>query len=173
METFSRGTLDPWFVTGFVEGEGTFTFSRNGRNMALYFAIKLNSEDRGLLEEIQRFFEGAGKIYRVKARAPNASSRSGWTKEASYYRVTRLDDLAIIAQHFGQYPLRGSKAQSFRIWLEMLHAKQRFRRPQIERLESLASELSDRAIRNRPCDGAEAGNAPGAGEPAAEEERDA
>src|SRR3954454_4331406 len=49
METFSRGTspapLDPWYVTGFVEGEGAFTYSRSGKQLALYFGLKLSRDD--------------------------------------------------------------------------------------------------------------------------------
>jgi hypothetical protein len=126
--------------------------------MALYFAIKLTADDRGLLEDIQRYFDGIGKIYRVKPTGPKANTRSGWTKESSYFRVTRMDQLAIVANHFSRYPLRGTKARSFEIWLEMLHAKQRFRRPQLDQLALLASDLSDRAVRNRPWQGAEAGD---------------
>src|SRR5262245_23670990 len=117
-ETFSRGTsgVEPWYVTGFVEGEGTFTFSRSGAQMALYFAIKLTESDRSILEAIQDFFGGIGSIYRVKPRVPRASS--GYTKTAAYYRVCRRDELDRVVEHFDSYPLRGSKAASYAIWRE-------------------------------------------------------
>src|SRR3954464_5225386 len=112
-ETFSRGTsLDPWYVTGFVEGEGAFTFSRNGRQMALYFAIKLTGADRAILEEIRAHFRDVGAIYRVGAR-PAPTRSSGHTKEAAYFRVSRRDDLERIVEHFDRYPLRGIKAASY------------------------------------------------------------
>ena len=149
MGTFSRGTsLDPWFVTGFAEGEAAFTYSRSGRQMALYFAIKLTNGERPLLEEIQAFFGGIGKIYSAKARPP--TPRSGFTKSAAYFRVCRREELRIVLSHFDQYPLRGSKAGSYAIWRQMVVLKQRFRQPDREQLQELAVSLSSASLRNKP-----------------------
>jgi LAGLIDADG endonuclease len=147
-ETFSRGTsLDPWYVTGFVEGEGAFTFSRSGRQMALYFAIKLTGADGPILEAIQGFFGGIGAIYRVAPRAaPTASS--GYTKTAAYYRVCRRGDLDRIVEHFDMYPLRGVKASAYAIWREMVILKRAFRKPVREELDALAARLSAASPRN-------------------------
>jgi len=141
-ETFSRGTqrLDPWYVTGFVEGEGAFTFSRSGKQMAMYFAIKLTGADKAILEDIRTFF-GVGAIYRVVARAAPTPA-SGHTKEAAYFRVSRRDDLERVLEHFDSYPLRGIKARSYDIWRQMVVLKREFRKPQREQLEQLAAELS-------------------------------
>lgn len=148
-ETFSRETsqLDPWYVTGFTEGEGTFTFSRNGPSMALYFAIKLTGADRLLLEAIRTYFGGIGNIYDVKARAP-AGPGSGFTKIAAYFRVTRRSHLHSVVEHFDCYPLRGSKASSYAIWREMFVLKAAFRKtPRLE-LDALAARLSAASPRN-------------------------
>jgi hypothetical protein len=128
VETFSRGTLEPWFVTGFVEGEGAFTFSRSGRQLALYFALKRPAADRSLLEEIQAFFGGAGRLYAVG-------------EGTVYYRVCRREELARVVTHFDRYPLRGEKAEAYRIWREMVALKQAFRRPEREKLAELAEAL--------------------------------
>ena len=148
-ETFSRGTsgLDPWYVTGFVEGEGAFTFSRSGRQMTLYFAIKLTGAERPILESIQDFFGGIGAIYAVKARAAPTPS-SGYTKTAAYFRVCRREQLAQIVEHFDQYPLRGAKAEAFGIWREMVVLKREFRKPAREELDVLAARLSAASPRN-------------------------
>jgi hypothetical protein len=142
-ETFSRETssLDPWYVTGFVEGEGAFTFSRTGRQMGLYFAIKLTGADHPILESIQAYFGGIGAIYRVAPRAAPTPS-SGHTKAASYYRVTRQRDLESVLDHFDRYPLRGIKAARYAIWREMVILKRAFRNPPREELDLLASRLS-------------------------------
>jgi hypothetical protein len=135
-ETFSRGTsLDPWYVTGFVEGEGAFTFSRSGRQMALYFAIKLTGADGPILEAIQGFFGGIG-------------ASSGYTKTAAYYRVCRRGDLDRIVEHFDMYPLRGVKASAYAIWREMVILKRAFRKPVREELDALAARLSAASPRN-------------------------
>src|SRR5262245_53831997 len=138
-ETFPRGTppLDPWYVTGFVEGEGTFTFSRSGPQMALYFAIKLTGSDRPILEAIQSYFGGIGRIYHVKPAAPTQTS--GYTKSAAYYRVCRNEDLDQVVEHFDLYPLRGSKAASYAIWREMVVLKRNFRKPPRLELDALAA----------------------------------
>jgi len=150
-ETFSRGThspaLDPWYVTGFVEGEGAFTFSRSGRQLALYFAIKLTGVDRALLESIQSYFGGAGAIYDVGPRAAPTPS-SGYTKAAVYYRICRRDELDRVVDHFDRHPLRGAKAASYAIWRQMVILKRDFRKPPREELEQLSAQLSAASPRN-------------------------
>ena len=147
METFPRETLAPWFVTGFVEGDGTFTYSRSGQQIGLYFAVKLTASDLTLLEQIQEFFGGIGTIYKVGRRAPR--SNSGYTKTAYYFRVTRNSDLLRVVEHFDHYPLRSSKASAFLVWKEMVQLKSRFRKPDRARLDTLAAQLSSLCIRKQ------------------------
>ncbi len=146
METFSRGTLDPWYVTGLSDGDAAFTYSRSGKQLALYYSLKMTAAERPMLERIQRFF-GAGKLYDVVARAPRANS--GFTKEALLYRATRRSELAVILAHFDRYPLQSSKALQYRIWREMVLLKQSFRAVDREKLESLAARLSAACMRRR------------------------
>lgn len=146
METFSRETflaeLDPWYVTGFVEGEGTFTYSRNGKQLSLYFGLKLGEADEPILTAIQEFFGGIGSIYYVQPRGESA-------KGAAYYRVCRREQLPVIVEHFDTYPLRGSKLVVYRIWREMVMLKQRFRQPDRAELQDLAAQLSASYARGR------------------------
>lgn len=144
-------SLDPWYVTGFAEGEGSFTFSRSGPRLAMYFSVKLTRADRSILEGLQTFFDGAGIIYDVGPRAPG--DRSGFTKSASYYRVCRKAELGRVVAHFDAYPLKGSKAAAYRIWREMVSLKSRSPRPQQDRLEDLAKRLSAASPRNGPWSG--------------------
>lgn len=146
METFSHETLDPQWVTGFVDGEGSFTYSRSSSQLALYFAIKLTASELPLLEAIQNYF-GAGKIYDVRARAPTA--RTGATKAAAMYRVTHRNDLTRVLEHFDAYPLRSQKRDVYEVWRLMVLAKQQFRRPDRELLESLAQRLTDLCVRKQ------------------------
>lgn len=149
METFSRETaqqLNPWYVTGLVEGEGSFTFSRSGNHMGLYFAIRLNDQDKELLASIQRFFCGIGYLYPVKAHA----SDKGKTKAACYYRVTCINDLLKIVEHFDNYPLEGLKKRSFQVWRKMVMMKRdNFHKNHSDKLEILAGELSSISPRNQ------------------------
>ena len=111
--------LHPEYVTGFCEGHGTFTYSRSGRQLAVYFGIRGEG-----LDEIAAFF-GVGKIY-----------------GGNYYRVTHRDDLAVIVRHFDEHPLRTKKRAAFEIWRQMVAAKRAFRATDREQLDRLASELS-------------------------------
>ena len=126
MDTVSRETtLDPWYVTGLIDGVGSFTYSRSGKQLALYFAVKV-SGSTSLLEDLREFFQ-AGAIYEIG--------------RASYFRIQRRDQLVFVLDHFDRYPLR-SKRQVYEVWREMVLAKQTFRKPDRDRLETLAGELS-------------------------------
>jgi hypothetical protein len=145
VETFSRGTsgaaLEPWFVTGFVQGAGTFTYSRSDRNIALYFAIGRPEEDAELLTRVQTFFGGAGRVYAV---------RTGSSVSRRYLRIARVDELARVVDHFERYPLQGAKGKTFEIWSEMVRLKQLIRKPDRKLLGDLAQELS--AFTSRSAD---------------------
>jgi len=121
--------LDPQYVTGFVDGAGSFTYSRSGRQLALYFAIKLPIEEREHLLDLQDFFQGVGRIYD--------------TSTQTCFRVTHREELAAIIAHFDGYPLR-RKQRSYEIWREMVILKRSFRMPDRTQLDELASQLSSR-----------------------------
>jgi len=131
--------LDPWYVTGFADGEASFTYSRSGRQLALYFAVKLTATDSPLLEQLQAFF-GVGRLYQVKASA----------KTATMYRVTRHDELPRITDHFDRYPLQGEKRRGYVIWREMVQLKKLFRNAaNRDLIDDLAGKLSSINPRNQ------------------------
>lgn len=140
--------LDPWLVTGFVEGEGSFTFSRaRGGNVTPSFALRAPSEQRPLLEALQRFFGGAGRIYALAARPRR---EGGVTRPALYYRIARRQELGRVVEHFDAYPLQGAKAGSYRIWRRMVRRKLAlFDGPSRLEMELLARKLSASKKRNR------------------------
>ena len=114
--------MSPWYVTGFCEGEGTFTYNRSGKkNVALVFAVKLAATDSALLERLKEFF-GCGNLYAVKPRVSSAHNTR--TKAALYYRVSKVQDLVEkIVPHFDKHPLRGKKARRFALWREAVMLK--------------------------------------------------
>lgn len=136
--------LDPWWVTGLVDGEGSFTFNRNGQQMQVVFAIKMPACEQPTLERIRAFF-GAGRIYEVATRTHD----TGATKTTSYYRVTRQDELPKIVEHFNRYPLQSYKENAYQIWREMVALKREFRGRNREALEGLALQLSAAQPKNR------------------------
>lgn len=144
METVS--TLDPWWVTGFCDGEASFTFSRSSAQVALYFAVKLIASDRPVLERLQDYFR-CGKIYRV---APaSARANSGFSKTALLFRVTRHDELPMVTEHFDRYPLQSQKREAYKIWRGMVDIKRLFRGRNKEALNELALALSAVQPRNQ------------------------
>ena len=147
METFLRGTnISPWYITGLIDGEGAFTFNRCGSHMAVCFGLKFTAQDRNTLELIREFFGGIGNIYRVKAHISN----SGKTKTAAYFRITRINDLLNIVEHFDRYPLKSTKNEQFKIWKEMVMIKRdNYKKKHLDKLEVLAQKLSILSPRNQ------------------------
>ena len=109
--------LDPWFVTGFSDGEAAFTFSRSGIAFALYFSICQREDNRAILERVKSYFGGVGKIYIRKEQLP--TKNSGHTKPTAYYRVCKQDDLLRVIEHFDKFPLQSKKQEVYEVWKEM------------------------------------------------------
>jgi truncated hemoglobin YjbI len=139
MRTVKR--LAPWYVTGFVEGAGSFTFNRGRGRITLVFAVRMREANRDHLERLRSFFGGAGKIYETRRSADDGE------RVAFLYRINRDRDLLRVIAHFERYPLRGSKDDAFRIWREMvlLRAAHHGGRPP-EELNELAARLERPAL---------------------------
>ena len=90
-------TLNPYYVTGFADGESCFYLSissnsrlRTGYRVKVSFQIGLHENDLSLLKRINAFF-GVGSI-----------TRNG--SESVQYRVSTITDLKVIISHFDKYP---------------------------------------------------------------------
>lgn len=140
-----QSDLNPWYVTGICEIAGSFTYSRTMRNFAFYFAVKLPESQKDLLRKIRDFF-GTGSIYEVRPT-------SGSVNSALYYRVTGIDQLASVIEHFDTYPVQGRNSARYSIWKEMVSIKQRYPRRKklsqedFNRLDELAQRLSQSSLR--------------------------
>src|SRR6266540_3811771 len=74
--------LNPWYVTGLVEGEGTFTYSRSGSHLALYFAVKLKREfPRTCRDRVEQFAK------RLSAASPRHAAWSAFDEDAGPYKA--------------------------------------------------------------------------------------
>lgn len=98
--------LDPWFITGFTDAEGTFGFYVNisnkykfGYKLTYVFSIGLHLKDLAVLQNIQKTL-GVGKIFTLR-------------EDAVQYRVESLKELMVIIQHFDNYPLLTKKRIDF------------------------------------------------------------
>ncbi len=134
--------LEPWYVTGFCDGEAAFTYSRAGGTFGLYFAVKQRQDNRQIVEDIREYFNYVGYIYYGKESKD--SPKGGFTQPSAYYRVTKIDQLRRIVDHFDKYPLQSKKKQeAYKVWREMvLHKLENYRDIDFNTLRSLAEKLS-------------------------------
>lgn len=134
--------IDPWYITGFCDGEAAFTYSRCGGSFGIYFGISQNADNRQIIEDLWEYFSYAGNIYEVKEAAP--TKNSGFTKPSVYYRVTKIDELMVIVDHFDKYPLQSKKKRdAYSVWREMvMHKLENYRNPDYDKMRALAEKLS-------------------------------
>jgi hypothetical protein len=132
--------LDPWYVTGLVEGEGCFcvSFSRRRKlRLALEvrpsFSLSLNEKDRALLEDLQMFL-GCGSL-RESRRDRTVKYESRSTHELVEH----------VVPHFERFPLRGSKARSFEGFstiCRMVEQGDHLERPGLTAIVQIAYEIN-------------------------------
>ena len=74
LNNIPQETINPWFVTGFTDGEGSFHIQvtkgkeyKLGYTIRLYYWVNLHKKDIGLLKELKNYF-GVGKIYTKKKK---------------------------------------------------------------------------------------------------------
>ena len=132
--------LHPWFVTGLVEGEGTFSvsFSRRRRlkvgiETRPSFSVTLHQRDLALLKALRAYF-GCGAI--------RYSRRDGTYK----YEVRSVTDLVRhILSHFERFPLQGSKAQDFEKFAQIVrwvHANHHLNPQYLRRIIEMAYSMN-------------------------------
>lgn len=105
--------LDPWWIVGFVDGEGCFSVStfknnttKSGYQTLFEFVVTQGEKSREALESIQKYF-GCGGIY------PNRR-HDNHAHDLLRYCVRRKRDLKEkIIPFFTRYPLKTAKRQQF------------------------------------------------------------
>ncbi len=141
--------LNPWYVTGFCDGEAAFTYSRSGGTYGLYFAIRQRVDNAQVIEDIHKYFNYVGYIY--NANEARSTHNSGFTQPTVYYRVTRTSELMQIVGHFDKFPLQSKKKQeAYQVWKEMvMHKLENFRDIDYDKLHVLAQKLSSLNSKSR------------------------
>jgi hypothetical protein len=94
--------IDPNFLTGFTDAEGSFVLSitksdnvKSGWVIKPRFSIGLHKKDRFILEAIKNYL-GVGEIYTQGI-------------DSVQYRVFSIKDLQLVIDHFDKYPLISQK----------------------------------------------------------------
>jgi hypothetical protein len=105
---YGQQKLNPDWVTGFVDAEGTFAIKvikrskyKLGWNAEPSFSINMHSKDFPLLKQIQFFF-GVGNL-----------SISATRKSATFYVSSIKDLVNVIIPHFTKFPLITQKQADF------------------------------------------------------------
>lgn len=77
--------LNPYFVTGFTDGEGCFLINirpnpklKSGYSVELVFKINLHSKDRALLESIRNYFDVVDPLLNKPHKFGRGSSKKKW-----------------------------------------------------------------------------------------------
>lgn len=136
--TDSKSKLDPWFVTGFSDAEGSFGLYiyknsdfKTGWRAYLIYSISLHEKDKDLLNQIQNFF-GFGGIHKHG-------------KESLKYRVNSLNDLQIVIDHFDKYPLQTKKLNDYKLFklaFSLFKNKENLSIDGIEKLIAIKSSMN-------------------------------
>ena len=114
--------LNPWFLTGFTDGDGSFLINvrpksnrKTGYGVECVFRVNLHSRDRALLENFRDFFGTlVGRLTAVS------------DKYAQYW-VGALEDIQVIIKHFNNYPLITQKWSDFQLFkqaVELVEGKE-------------------------------------------------
>lgn len=126
--------IDPWFLTGFIDAEGTFivpirpkTDRKYGWEVLSEFKLGLHPKDLPLLEAIQAYLGGIGTISVNK------------TNNVAIFRVASLKDLAVIIDHLTHYPLITQKCADFELFKSVVDIKLSGRHTTLEGIQEIVN----------------------------------
>ena len=133
-----KNQLNPWFITGFADAEGCFTFqvvsdakSKLKWRTSPLFVIKLHIKDIAILELIKNTL----KVGKIRKNGINSVQ----------YTVESIKELQVIVDHFNKYPLVTEKASDFKIFnqcFEIIKQKEHLTEKGLLKLISLKSSLN-------------------------------
>lgn len=104
----SKEKLNPHWISGFTEGDGSFSFYLGASTNAFY-VIELYKREEPLLLKIMDFFGSKGSV------------QSYGEKTSARYRISAISDLNMkILPHFDNYQLFGFKLHNYLIWRKMV-----------------------------------------------------
>ena len=112
-EQIYREKLNPHYVAGFIDGEGSFSVSigkhktlKRGLEVRPEFEIELRADDRPILERVLLTI-GCGKIYDL------SYERYGWFPHVKYKIASVKDMRDYLFPFLDRYPLQAKKAEVY------------------------------------------------------------
>ena len=110
----AKEKINPWFITGFTDGEGNFSISVTKNNkssigfkVALFFSIGIHVKDKSLLQKIKNLLS-VGTIYKLGEQYIQLKGFS-------------VKDLNIIINHFDKFPLKTKKRLEYELWKQVFN----------------------------------------------------
>ena len=112
LSSLPKEKFHPLFITGFVDGEGSFKIGivenknyKTGFHIWLSLSISLHVRDRALLEKLQLTL-GVGRIGKHDS-------------ESIQLQVTSIKEIKKIIEHFDKFPLKTKKIADYKLWKEV------------------------------------------------------
>lgn len=91
-------------VSGFTEGDGSFSFSITDKKIQATYSIGVHCRDKPLLLKIREFF---GSKSNVRVQSANSVQ----------FLINGISELnTVLIPHFRNYPLSGQKLSNYNIW---------------------------------------------------------
>lgn len=105
--------LNPYWIAGFVTGEGSFiiSISKKGK-LVLTFSVGQTTSDQHVLWALWVYF---GKNGNVNSSMSNVAE----------LRISNSDGIRLLILFFDQYPILGNKSKDYFAWREVAIIKQR------------------------------------------------
>lgn len=106
------------YIRGLTEGEGTFTFSTNGKagHKVPAFTIKMHVRDKELLEMVRDTMGLKNRVYEYNHQGHDGHKRG----PQAMLIVRELGNLKNIVVPFFYGRLKGNKGKQFNEWLEKI-----------------------------------------------------
>ena len=119
-EQIRRKKLNPHYVAGFVDGEGSFSISigkdadyKRGVQVRAEFEIELRADDQEILERILVTI-GCGRIYDC------SYDRYGWYPHSKYKITGSQDMIKYLFPFFDKYRLQAKKAKVYELFKKIV-----------------------------------------------------
>ena len=142
--------LNPWWITGFVDGEGCFSISfiknatmRLGYQIFVEFVLTQGEKSLPSLEAVQCFFD-CGKIYRNRRKDNHKEDLFRYCVRA------RADLLDTIIPFFEEYPLQTAKKDDFEVFrwvMRMIERGEHLTPEGFETIRQLSATTNRRKVR--------------------------
>lgn len=139
LASLSPVKLNPNFVTGFCDGEASFSLnlfkqakSKFGYTGTCLFAISLHKKDLALLEAIRAYFNGIGNLFVERENSVK-------------FAVNSREDLQVIIDHFERYPLITQKRADYLLFkqaLELMNNKEHYELEGLKQLFGIKAAMN-------------------------------